>query len=91
MRKFDLAKSFRRDYVKAKKQQKNMVLVDQVMSDLITGKELDAKFFDHPLKGNWVGFRECHVQNDLLLIYKIYEEEGLIRFERLGSHSALFG
>lgn len=82
------SKTFKKDYLKAKKQKKDLLSLERVMNDLIIGKHLNAKFLDHPLKGNWVNFRECHIQNDFLLIYKI--EENTVRFERLGTHSELF-
>ncbi len=53
---------------------------------------LPAEYKDHPLKGEWDGFRECHIGGDFLLIYKItvrgrYETIG---FARTGTHSELF-
>ena len=54
---------------------------------------LGPEWKDHPLKGDWSGFRECHVGGDFLLIYQL--EEGSARsstvvFVRAGSHSDLF-
>ncbi|MDE5737836.1 MAG: type II toxin-antitoxin system YafQ family toxin [Oscillospiraceae bacterium] len=45
---------------------------------------------DHQLKGNFKGFRECHIEPDWLLIYKIYENQLILSLERTGSHSDLF-
>lgn len=57
---------------------------------LAEGKPIPAEFDPHPLKGNWKDFMECHVENDILLIW--YDKEhDRIELVRLGSHSELFG
>lgn len=55
---------------------------------LIMGKRLDSTYRDHRLTGNFVGRRECHIEPDWLLIYKLTKTQ--IIFERMGSHSDLF-
>lgn len=60
------------------------------MYDLLSENVLDPMFQDHPLKGSLKGYRDCHVTNDWVLIYKILPSEQSIRFERLGSHAELF-
>jgi mRNA interferase YafQ len=55
---------------------------------LINGEKLDAKYRDHKLVGNYTGRRECHIEPDWLLIYKIDGQR--IIFERTGTHSELF-
>jgi mRNA interferase YafQ len=55
---------------------------------LINGERLDPKHRDHKLIGNYVGRRECHIEADWLLIYKI--DGRRIIFERTGTHSELF-
>lgn len=61
---------------------------------LITNDEpLGPECKDHPLKGEWQGFRECHIGGDFLLIYNIDEkigQGGMIYFTRAGTHSELF-
>lgn len=57
---------------------------------LIHDLPLPEKHHDHELKGNWVGFRECHVKPDLLLIYE-KTDDVVIQLVRLGTHSELFG
>jgi mRNA interferase YafQ len=81
---------FESDFVKAKKQHKNIDLLKKIMELLANEIPLESKYLDHPLKGKWKGTRECHVENDWLLIYRIREKENEIWFERLGSHSQLF-
>jgi len=67
---------------------KNSQKLEQALSDLIDGKHLDPKYKDHPLKGEFKGRRECHIEADWLLVYKLDEDD--IIFERTGSHSDLF-
>ena len=58
------------------------------MSNLIDEKPLEVKFRDHKLTGNYKDRRECHIEPDWLLIYKL--ESQIIIFERTGTHSDLF-
>jgi len=58
------------------------------MGRLIHREILEPSFRDHPLKGVWAGHRECHLEPDWLLIYRIEGDE--ITFERTGTHSDLF-
>lgn len=53
---------------------------------------LGAEWQDHLLKGDWVGFRECHVGGDFLLVYKLDNETspGTVVFVRTGTHADLF-
>jgi len=53
---------------------------------------LGAEWLDHPLKGDWVGHRECHVGGDFLLTYKTDAggKAGLVVFVRAGTHAELF-
>ena len=62
----------------------------EIFADLIQGKSLLGTYKDHPLKGNFMGFRECHIFPNILLIYKINETEKLITLSYIGSHSDLF-
>ena len=53
---------------------------------------LPPEWLDHPLTGDWMGYPECHIGGDFLLIYKLDEsgKHGLIVFVRSGTHSELF-
>ncbi|MDA1122459.1 MAG: type II toxin-antitoxin system YafQ family toxin [Bacteroidetes bacterium] len=57
---------------------------------LISGHALPEKNKDHYLSGRWSGYRECHIEPDWLLIYRINEDEKCIEYVRMGSHSDLF-
>ncbi len=57
---------------------------------LVRQQPLPAKHRDHALSGNYRGYRECHIQPDWLLIYKIEPQKLLLTLIRTGSHSDLF-
>ena len=59
-----------------------------VVGCLVKGKKLSHRYREHKLSGNWVGYLECHIRPDWLLIYKI-EIDRIILY-RTGSHSDLF-
>lgn len=48
------------------------------------------KYKDHQLSGNWIGYRECHIQPNWLLIYHIEKDVLVLTLSRTGSHSDLF-
>lgn len=81
---------FKKEFKKAIKRGLDVHLLEQVVSLLAEGKPLPAQHKDHPLKGNFTGFRECHIQSDWLLIYKIHQQEVVLSLERTGTHSDLF-
>ncbi len=70
---------------------KNERVIASVVDVLATGKVLDKKYRDHQLTGNMKDYRECHVLNDLLLMYRIENEELILVLVDIGSHSQLFG
>lgn len=93
MRTYERSKQFKKDVKKAQKQtspRRDMAELKNVMTMLAEDKKLSPEKCDHFLSGIWIGYRECHVQPDLLLIYKKDDENNSIRFERVGSHSELF-
>ena len=83
---------FRRDVKRAEKRGKNIGKLKELLALLISGDPLPANYKDHPLKQNWDGYRDAHVEPDWLLIYTLVESgDGLVvRFERTGTHSDLF-
>ena len=66
-----------------------------VMLQLVAGDgPLGPEWKDHPLKGDWSSYRECHIGGDFLLIYRVDEAAGrggTVVFARAGTHSELFG
>ena len=67
---------------------KDIAKLKQVLTALIHEEPLAERHHDHPLRGNFRNRRECHVEPDWLLIYKLNDDE--IIFERTGTHSDLF-
>jgi mRNA interferase YafQ len=81
-------RQFEKDVKRQKKRGKNPSFLKEILTLLIDEKELPIKIRDHRLIGNFSGCRECHIQPDWLLIYKI--EKSNIYFIRTGTHSDLF-
>ena len=81
---------FRKDLKRMIKRGVSIDLLDEIIHTLREQKPLDSKHRDHELTGNFVGFRECHIQPDWLLIYIIDGENLILTAARTGSHSDLF-
>ena len=81
---------FRKDYKLAKKRGYNLDLLDKVLNILLNEEPLEAKYRDHALTGNYIGFRECHIQPDWLLVYMVNNDELILTAARTGTHSDLF-
>lgn len=81
---------FKKDLKLAKKQNKNLDKIFEVIEILANGGKLDAKYRDHDLSGNFKGTRECHIEPDWLLIYEIKEDILVLMLSRTGTHSDLF-
>lgn len=79
---------FKRDFKLEGKRRLDLSLLQQVISLLMQETALPEKYRDHALTGDWRGFRECHIQPDWLLIYRI--EDGKLWLVRTGTHSDLF-
>ena len=56
--------AFKKNYKLMKKRGMDISLLDDVIEELRRGKELDGKYKDHVLKGEYAGFHECHVKPD---------------------------
>ena len=68
-----LSGRFKKGLKAAKKRGLDISLLKSIVDNLLQGVPLDEKYKDHQLKGNWDGFRECHIQSDWLLINLIEE------------------
>ncbi len=85
-----LTSQFKKDLKRVKKRNLNISLLDEVVETLLRGEVLEPKYLDHPLTGNYKGFRECHINPDWLLIYLIDDHKLILTTSRTGSHSDLF-
>ena len=82
---------FKKDLKLAKKQNKNLDKLLKVIDLLSNGEKLEAKYRDHDLSGNYKGTRECHIEPDWLLVYRIEDDRLIIIATETGTHSDLFG
>lgn len=79
---------FRRDVRRVERRGKDMNKLRHVLTLLIEERPLPVRLRDHPLKGEWKGWRDLHIEPDWLLIYKA--DADTVRFERTGTHADLF-
>jgi mRNA interferase YafQ len=86
----DYTKSFLKDWERLSRSGRyDMNRLKEAMLLLIANeKPLGQEWLDHPLKGNWSEYRECHIGGDFLLIYQASER--VINFVRAGTHAELF-
>jgi mRNA interferase YafQ len=90
VRTFSRTTQFKKDVKLAGKRGKELEKLKAVLDLLIAGDELPTQYKDHPLRGNFAGSRDCHIEPDWLLIYTLTENGGHVRLERTGTHSDLF-
>lgn len=87
MRTVHISKHFKKDAVK-----NALEFVTPAWSELfgclLNDDPIPEKYRDHALKGDMLGYRDCHLKPDLVLIYKVVDDE--LRLHRLASHSELF-
>lgn len=79
---------FKKHYKKlnTKEQQEARAIIERLAND----EPLEPKYKDHALKGDFLGFRECHLKPDLLLIYQKQNNKLILYCLDIGSHSELF-
>lgn len=87
----EISTSYKKSYKLAEKRGLNMDLLDEVVKKLAEGKKLEAKYKDHELQGNLKGFRECHIQTNWLLIYRIIGKICVLYLLDTGTHADLYG
>jgi len=80
---------FRRDLKRARRRGRDLVLLSTVIGQLQREEKLPASCRDHALVGNYSGSRECHIQPDWLLIYRIDYGVLVLVLQRTGTHSDL--
>ena len=94
MREIERSSAFKKDFkrINSNPRHKNNISrrLLAVIDLLVFDKTLPTQLRDHDLIGDWIGYRECHIKPDVLLIYKKPDAQTL-RLARLDSHSDLFG
>jgi len=92
MRKVDTSNAFERDFSRTLSMPRYRKDLESILSEVISTLAADiplpSSYRDHPLKGDWFGYRECHIKPDLLLFYRKSDLDTLL-LARLGSHSQL--
>jgi len=81
---------FKKDYKLAKKRGLDIRLLEYIINELANQRQLEQKYQDHPLSGDYIGFRECHLQPDWLLVYLVEDNVLTLTLARTGTHSDLF-
>ena len=81
---------FRKDLKRMQKRGVDISLLKDVLKKLAAGEPLPEKNMDHMLFGDYKGHRECHINSDWLLIYRIVEKQSVVSLISTGSHSDLF-
>lgn len=89
MRTISRTSQFKRDVKRMKKRGKDMSKLKEVVGKIVRGEELEARYGDHALIGQYKGTRECHIEPGGLLIYEL--APGEVVLIRTGSHADLFG
>jgi mRNA interferase YafQ len=94
MRHLESSGAFRKQLKLMARRGKAEADIKAVIGLLANDEPLPAKYRDHALTGNFVGFRDCHMQPDWLLIYQKHASDdgrGVLRLEATGTHADLFG
>ena len=81
--------AFEKDLRRVEKQGKNLDKMEAIVDQLQSQKPLPARCRVHPLRGNWAGHWDCHVESDWILLYKLTDTALIL--VRTGSHADLFG
>ena len=89
-RKSDRTKQFDKDWTRLHNAGRTNFrrLKDLMLLLVADDAPLPAEYKDHPLQGDWVGYRDCRAAGDVVLIYKL--EGDTVVFVRVGSHAELF-
>ena len=80
---------FKRDVKHLQKQGKDLQKLREVIELLANEQPLPEKYRDHKMTGNWNDFRDCHIEPDWVLIYRIEDNKLTLSLSRTGSHSEL--
>ena len=81
---------FRKDLKRLRKRGADIEKLDDVLKKLQREEPLEKRHRDHALTGNFVGFRECHIEPDWLLVYAVDHGALILTASRTGTHSDLF-
>lgn len=80
--------AFERDVRRINKRGKDLDKLEAIVNLLQAQEQLPARCRPHPLRGNWTGYWDCHVEPDWILLYKVTDQA--LMLVRTGSHADLF-
>lgn len=87
----DSTKEYRKAYKRVSKHKNfNRQVFEEIIDTLSQGEKLESKYQDHQLTGEFKEYRECHVKNNILLMYQKHEDILLLLLVNLGTHDDLF-
>lgn len=90
MYKLKFTTAFKKAYKKSQKRGLDIRKLDFVIEELRQGHALPTKYRDHALTGNFADLRECHIQPDWLLVYRIENDILTLTLVDTGSHADIF-
>lgn len=88
MRTLVASTAFKKDLKRARKRGYDLAKLSAIIEKLQCGDALAIANRAHPLKGEWKGYWDCHIEPDWLLIYRVTPDE--VRLARTGTHADLF-
>lgn len=80
--------AFKADVKRPQKRGKDMTKLKTLITLLVNEEEIPAEYEDHPLQGNWRGYRDAHMEGDWILIYRVEGED--LKLARTGTHQDIF-
>ena len=86
----EMSTKFKKDFKLIEKRGYDVSLLLKVVQMLANGEQLPEQYKDHALKGDYISYRECHIQPDWLLIYRVEKDILVLALTRTGTHSDLF-
>jgi mRNA interferase YafQ len=91
MLKPELTNQFKRDYGLLVRRGYDMTKLDAVIVLLLNQTPLAPRYRDHPIKGNWRGYRGCHIADDWVLVYMVDGDRLRLMLSRTGTHVDVYG
>ena len=85
------SKRYRRELKTVISRGKDASKLEEVIDILASGETLPPYYKDHSLSGQWKGYRECHIEPNWLLVYRIYDNVLVLALMSTGTHSDIFG
>ena len=86
----EYSNKYQKSYKLAQRRGLDVGLLNDVVRQLAEGKTLDVKYKDHKLSGDYKNFRECHIQFDWVLVYRIIRNKCVLYLLDTGSHEDVF-